>query len=67
MSGWVATIEKRRTICIESFTRDIFITIMCFLLLVVQVTQETWGHVLHIKIGTDQADELTQEALIQSR
>jgi hypothetical protein len=65
MSGWIAMIEKMRTICIESFTQDIIITVICFLLLVVQVMQEIGGHVLHIKIDADQEDKLTQEALIQ--
>jgi hypothetical protein len=67
VSCWLATIEKGRTIGIESFTWNILITIICLLLLVVQVMQETGGHVLCIKIGTDQEDKLTQEALIQSR
>jgi hypothetical protein len=66
VSCWIATIEKGRTIGIESFTRNILITIICFLLLVVQVTQETGGHVLCIKIGLNLEDKLTQEALIQS-
>jgi hypothetical protein len=35
------------------------------LLLVVQVMQETGGHVLFIKIGTDWEDKLTEETLIQ--
>jgi hypothetical protein len=63
VSCWIATIEKGRTIGIESFTQNILITIMCFLLLVVQVTNEIGGHVLCIKIGMGQ-DKLTQEVLI---